>query len=182
MHIDTTNIETFFTNANKTIRSFEKNGSPVMYVTNEWKNPILNLLTGNVCKKGGAGVGPDPRLLRINEKIYRKSKMNALSNRALATDLQAGRVSDIYLMGLFAEHCVKATLIAALKKKFRVTVITDALGAKSDKTLSKCLEFYNRNGATLICPGGSFSFTCLPVWTTGLFLWSHPRNGSRVTR
>ena len=150
LHIDTTNIELFFKNVNHTIRQFETAGQPIFYITNEWSNPLLNWITGNVCKKGGKGVGPDSRLSLVNDKLYRKSLNNALSNRELVRDLQEKQVSGIYLLGLFAEHCVKATLTSALKKNFKVTVIIDALGAKNDKNLRKSLQFYRYKGAALV--------------------------------
>jgi nicotinamidase-related amidase len=150
MHIDITKIDQFFKNVNHTIDLFENSGLPVLYITNEWSNFLLNWVTGNVCKKGGKGVGPDPRLRRVNAKLYRKSTKSALINSQVLKDLQDWKVSEIVLVGLFAEHCVKATLMDALKNDFKVTVITDALGSKNEKNLSRSLEYYRSKGATLV--------------------------------
>jgi nicotinamidase-related amidase len=150
IHMDITNIDQFFKNVNHAIDLFEKSGLPVFYITNEWSNFLLNLLTGNACKKGGKGVGPDLRLLRVNEKIYIKSTKSALQNTQLLKDLQDWKISELVLVGLFAEHCVKATLTDALKNNFKVTVITDALGSKNERNLRRSLKSYRRKRVTLV--------------------------------
>ena len=150
MHIDITHIDQFFKNVNHTIDLFENSGLPVLYITNEWSNILLNWVTGNACKKGGKGVGPDPRLRRVNMKLYRKSTKSALHNAQLFKDLKDWKVSEIFLVGLFAEHCVKATLMDALKNNFKVTVISDALGSKNEKNLRRSLEYYRRKEVTLV--------------------------------
>ena len=150
MHIDVTNIDQFFENVNHTIDSFENEGLPVLYITNEWTNVFLNWVTGNVCKKGGKGVGPDARLRWVDGKLYKKSTRSAFVNTEVLKDLRDWKVSEIVLVGLFAEHCVKATLVDALKNEFKVTVITDALGSKNEKILNRSLEYYDRKGTTLV--------------------------------
>ena len=91
IHIDITNIDQFFRNVNHTIDLFENSGLPVLYITNEWTNFLLNWITGNVCKKGGKGVGPDPRLRRVNMKLYRKSTKSAFINTEVLKDLRDGK-------------------------------------------------------------------------------------------
>ena len=44
-------VSSFIRNLNKSIELFEANNLPVIYIVNEWTDPILNLLTGNVCKR-----------------------------------------------------------------------------------------------------------------------------------
>jgi nicotinamidase-related amidase len=150
IHIDVTNINQFFKNVNHTIDLFEKSGFPVLYITNEWSNLLLNWITGNVCKKGGKGVGLDSRLMRVNMKLYRKSTKSALLNTELLKDLQDWKVSEVFLVGLFAEHCVKATMMDALKEDFRVTVVTDGLGSKNEKNLRQSVEYFRIKKVSLV--------------------------------
>src|SRR6478735_2559139 len=150
LHMDTTNIDRFLRNVNHSIEVFEKSGWPVFYVTNEWTNYLLNWITGNVCKKGGKGVGPDPRLRRVNMKLYRKSTKSALLNTELLKDLQDWKVSEVFLVGLFAEHCVKATMMDALKEDFRVAVVTDGLGSKNEKNLRRSVEYFRSKKVSLV--------------------------------
>ena len=150
IHMDTTNIDRFLRNVNHSIEVFENSGLPVFYITNEWTNYLLNWITGNVCKKGGKGVGPDPRLKRVNMELYRKSVKSAFSNTKLIKDLQDQGVSELYLVGLFAEHCVKGTAADALKNNFKVTVIADALGSKNEKTLRRSLAYFRGKKVNLV--------------------------------
>ncbi len=153
MHIDTTHIDQFFKHVNQTIDLFEHEDWPVLYITNEWSNVVVNWITGNVCKKGGKGVGLDPRLRRVNGKLYTKSARSAFINTKVLKDLRDREVTEIVLLGLFAEHCVKATLLDALKNEFKVTVITDALGSKNEGNLRRSLQYYQRKGAALTTLG-----------------------------
>ena len=150
IHMDTTNIDRFLRNVNHSIEVFENSGWPVFYVTNEWTNYLLNWITGNVCKKGGKGVGPDPRVKRVNMELYRKSVKSAFSNTKLLKDLQDREVSEVFLVGLFAEHCVRGTVIDALKNNFKVTVITDALGSKNEKNLRRSLTYFRDKEVNLV--------------------------------
>jgi Amidases related to nicotinamidase len=63
IHMDPIAVSSFVRNLNKSIEFFEANNLPVIYIVNEWTNPILNLLTGNVCKKGGKGTALIKRLI-----------------------------------------------------------------------------------------------------------------------
>ena len=154
IHIDISNVDQLFQHVNQTIELFEQEGLPVLYITNEWSNVLVNWITGNACKKGGRGVGPDPRLRRVNRKLYRKSAKSAFINTEVLKDLQDWKVSEIVLVGLFAEHCVKATMLDALRNDFRVTIITDALGSKNENNLSRSLQYYQSKGATLVSAEG----------------------------
>src|SRR6185295_19666055 len=69
-HMDPTAISSFMSNLHKSIEFFEENYLPVIYIVNEWTNPVLNLLTRNVCKKGGKGTGIDKRVNRVTGKVY----------------------------------------------------------------------------------------------------------------
>lgn len=150
MCMDITNIDQFFKNVNQTIDIFENSGSPVFYITNEWSNFLLNWVTGNVCKKGAKGVGPDPRLKRVNMELYRKSVKSAFGNAKLLKDLQDRNVSEVFLVGLLAEYCVKATMMDALKNNFKVTVITDALGSKNEANMRRSLTYYHSKKVNLV--------------------------------
>ena len=150
IHIDTLGIDLFFRNLNKTISQFNDNKDLVIYVVNEWTNPFMNWATGNVCKKGSDGVGLDKRLVLVNNKIYSKSKSNALTNKDLLKDLRDNKITDVYIMGLLAEGCVKATVKGLRKEKFNVIVIEDALGSKSIANKIKVIDYLHENGIKTI--------------------------------
>jgi nicotinamidase-related amidase len=150
IHIDTTGIDIFFQNLNKAISKFNDDNDLVIYVVNEWTNPIKNWATGNVCKKGGKGVGLDKRMNLVNNRIYSKSKPNALTNKDLLNYLNENKITEVYVMGLLAEGCVKATAKGLKKEKFNVIVIDDALGSKSNSNKIKVIDYLRKNNIRTI--------------------------------
>ena len=149
-HIDTTGIDLLFDNLNELIVKFNNNKDFVLYVVNEWTNPLLNLVTRNTCKKGGAGVGLDKRLVLVNDTVYSKSKPNSLTNKELLKCLRDNNVETVYVMGLIAEECVKATVKGLIKEQFQVIVVEDALGSKSDRNKNKVIDYLHENAIRTI--------------------------------
>jgi nicotinamidase-related amidase len=84
-------------------------------------------------------------LVLVNDKIYSKSKSNALTNKDLLKYLKDNKVSDVYVMGLLAEGCVKATVKGLIEEKFKVTVVEDALGSKNETNKSKVINYLHKN-------------------------------------
>lgn len=149
-HIDTTGIDLLFDNLNELIVKFNDNNDFVLYVVNEWTNPLLNLITHNTCKKGGAGVGLDKRLVLVNDTVYSKSKPNSLTNKELLKCLRDNNVETVYVMGLIAEECVKATVKGLIKEQFHVIVVEDALGSKSDRNKNRMIGYLHENAIRTI--------------------------------
>jgi nicotinamidase-related amidase len=150
IHIDTTDIDSFLSNLNKSVRTFKSNNLEVIYVVNEWTNPVKNWLTGNVCKKGGEGTCMDKRIELVSDRTFSKSKPDALSDIELLEFLKNKSITDLYIAGLLAEGCVKGTVNGAIEENFRVTVIEDALGSKSMKKKANSITIFKRNGVRII--------------------------------
>jgi len=150
IHMDPMRVSPFIRSLNKSIGYFEENHLPVIYIVNEWTNPVLNLLTGNVCKKGGKGTGIDQRVNRTNGKIYSKSRMSALTNKELALFLKENAISELYITGLLAEACVKGTTMSAIRNNYTAVLIEDAIGSKYTKKKLASLLYCERKGAKII--------------------------------
>jgi nicotinamidase-related amidase len=150
MHIDTSGIQTFFKHVNDAIITCKNRGDEVIYIVNEWTNPFENLFTGNVCKKGGHGVGLDHRLLKVNDHIYAKSHPSSLSNKDLLKLIRNSYINEITVVGLMAEGCVKATAKDLKSKKFNVIEVEDALGSQSEVKKNKAIRFLHDNNIKTI--------------------------------
>jgi nicotinamidase/pyrazinamidase len=150
MHIDMAVKDSFLYNVNNSIDTFHARGLPVLYVVNEMTNPIANWFTGNVCKKGAKGTGIDKEVILVNDKIYVKSKGNALTNDELLHYLKDNSITELYITGLFAEACIKGTLKGGIHHNFKITVIEDAVGSRSKKNKTKSVEYYKKKEATVI--------------------------------
>src|SRR5882724_4325099 len=97
MHMEKDSINFFLANVNRSIDDFRTKGLPVLYTVNEWTNPILNMFTGNVCKKGGKGTGIDKRVRIASDNIYTKSRMSAFTNNELFTYLKNNSITELYI-------------------------------------------------------------------------------------
>jgi len=150
MHMDSAAIPGFLYNLNRAIHYFEENHLPVIYTVNEWTNPVLNMLTGNVCKKGRKGTGIDKRVCLANDRVYHKSKTSAFSNKDLAGKLREYAVTDLYVTGLFAEYCVKGTAKTAVKNDYKVFILEDAIGSKSNAKKLKAVNYCKSIGSTIL--------------------------------
>jgi len=150
IHMDPSAISSFIRNLNRSIGFFEANFLPVMYVVNEWTNPMLNLVTGNVCKKGGKGTGIDKRVNRVNGMVYSKSRMSALTSKELSLFLKENSISEVYITGLLAEACIKETTMNAIKNNYNAVIIEDAIGSKNTKKKLASLLYCERKGAIII--------------------------------
>lgn len=158
LHMDSTAVSPFIESLNKSIKFFEVNEMPVIYTVNEWTNPILNFLTGNVCKKGTAGAGISKSVDRVNDKVYKKSKNSVFSNKEFLHYLKESNISELYITGLFAEACVKGTAKGAIRNNYKVIIIEDAVGSKSSRRKSKSLGYCQREGATIINTNQLFAY------------------------
>ncbi|AYB34588.1 isochorismatase family cysteine hydrolase [Chryseolinea soli] len=137
-------------NVNRLIQLFLKTNHPIIYTVNEWTNPILNALTGNVCKKGSPGVGIDKQINVVSDRIYYKSKMNALSDKNLVAFLHQQNIEELYITGLFAEACVKSTARSAVRHGFTTVVVEDAVGSKSVEHKLRWIKYCQKKGATIM--------------------------------
>jgi nicotinamidase-related amidase len=150
LHVEKSAVPSLLESLNRSIAAFRESNYPVIYTINEWTNPILNFLTGNVCKKGSKGTGIDTRVTIVGDKIYHKSRSNALSIREILQFLKAEGIVELYISGIFAEHCVKGTQVGATKHKFKTIIIEDAVASGSVKNKLKAIKYCESNGARLI--------------------------------
>ncbi len=110
----------------------------------------------NFFRKGAAVVGTpgaelDPRLDHTDGiRVIRKTRSSAFTNPELQCYLQANRVTELYVLGVFAEGCVRATVRHARQLGYPVTVITDAIATNARWKLRFALCAMRRGGARLV--------------------------------
>jgi nicotinamidase-related amidase len=150
MHIDVNTIPGVIKKVNDMVIDFERRKMPVFYVVNEFTNPLMNLITRNVCKKGAQGTGLHPLLKRVNQDLYHKSANDAFTNQRLLEELKNSGVTEVCVVGVFAEHCVKATVASAIRHNFRVSVIAGGVGGRSERSREKALKVCLKKGAQII--------------------------------
>jgi nicotinamidase-related amidase len=110
----------------------------------------------NFVRKGAAIVGTpgadlDPRVGPTDQiPVFRKARSSAFTNPDLERYLQAQGVQELYVLGVFAEGCVRATVRDARRRGYPVTVIVDAIATNARWKLHVALWAMRRAGATLV--------------------------------
>lgn len=120
---------------------------------------VANFFRHGAAISGTAGAELDPRLLRSgSELVVTKASANAFSNPELQRHLDLHGVKKIYVLGVFAEGCVRATVVDAVKRGYSVVVIADAVASNAAWKKRFALWAMARAGAEilpgLVSPGG----------------------------
>ena len=111
---------------------------------------------GNFFRKGAAIAGTpgaelDPRVCPTGSvKLISKSCPSAFSNPELQSYLQAQGVKELYVVGVFAEGCVRATVLDARRRGYKVNVIADAVASNARWKKRFALWAMSRSGANIL--------------------------------
>ena len=112
---------------------------------------IANFFRRGAAVAGTPGSELDPRLCNSSQvKVISKSSPSAFTNPELESYLQARGVTEIYVMGVFAEGCVRATVLEARRRGYKVKVVTDAIATNATWKKQFALWAMKRCGATLL--------------------------------
>jgi len=63
--------------------------------------------------------------------VFAKQRGSAFSNQALGAYLREREIRRLYVLGVFAEGCVRATVLDALRLGFEVFVIENAIATNA---------------------------------------------------
>ncbi len=136
---------------NEIVEAAGRQGIIVVYLTNEFrKNSIINRMTDRAMEEGSEGAKIDERVAIVGANRFVKNKMDAFSSRFFEEFLIGNEVDHLYFTGIDAEDCVDKTFKGALNRKYKVTVIGDAVATKSDEALRKKLEDFRMAGAEVM--------------------------------
>ncbi len=138
-------------NNNRIFESKKAAGLQVIYIRQVFADDFMvKLFTGGKMQKGTTGAQISRELKVISKNIFTKHISDAFSNPKLDAFLIAHKVNHLYITGLDAEACVDKTLKAALNRKYKVTVIKDAVATKSDERRDKKIMEFSELGAEII--------------------------------
>lgn len=117
--------------------------------------PVTDRL-GNFFRRGAAVVGTrgaslDARILCYEDvKVIAKEKPSAFSNPELDTFLRTNGITDLYVIGVFAEGCVRSTVLDARRRGYGVHVVADAVASNASWKKRFALWAMKRAGADII--------------------------------
>jgi nicotinamidase-related amidase len=143
------NSEILLQNINQVIDTFQTRNLPVVYVRSEITNPLINLIN-SAYAKGSPGAKFDKRLKIVSELEVVKKVKDSFRDTPLDSMLVAGKISELYIVGLDAAECVNATAEAAQNRGYRVTIVEEAVISKSKAETDSMLKVFKGRGARLI--------------------------------
>jgi nicotinamidase-related amidase len=137
--------------ANTVIDRAVAQGVPVAYVLNEFPRSawLLNFLRHGAALVGSPGAELDPRVHVAGEARFPKHRTDAFTNPGLDAFFRDRGVTRLVTLGVFAPHCVRGTVAGALERGYQVTVVSDGVGAATDRARDKALERMKGDGATI---------------------------------
>lgn len=120
---------------------------------------LANFFRKGAAIVGSAGAELDGRLERSgSEAVITKASPSAFSNPELEGYLRSHGIQDIYVLGVFAEGCVRSTAVDAVKHGYTVHVIADAVASNAAWKKAFALWAMARAGAqilpSVVAPGG----------------------------
>jgi nicotinamidase-related amidase len=109
---------------------------------------IANLFRKNAALVGSPGADIDERILMPESTVvFEKIESSAFSNPEVTAFLKNRNIKDLFILGVFAEGCVRATVLDAIKIGFNVCVIENAVATNAPWKKQFALWVMNRAGA-----------------------------------
>ncbi|MEI8393843.1 MAG: cysteine hydrolase [Rhodospirillaceae bacterium] len=152
MPVDTSQVSGLLKATNRLLVRVNEKRWPIIYVVSEfspWDYPA-NLFRNHAAIRGNPGAEIDRRVVKVQGERFSKSKENAFSNPELTAYLISQGVSDVVLIGAFAEGCVWRTAKGALREGFEPMIVSDAVASGSDRRRTSALEKMNRYGLSIV--------------------------------
>ncbi|MBN1364005.1 MAG: cysteine hydrolase [Syntrophaceae bacterium] len=151
----------FIARVNNVIENANKKNILILYIKQEfdglWGKTLSWAVFGGSDIKGSPGAEVDRRVTMLSNHQFSKPWGDSFHNPKLDEFLTAHQVNELYLAGLDPEVCVYATARGALNRRYKVSVVTDAILSWRDgicvwtkNTNESIFEKYRRDGIKLI--------------------------------
>ena len=124
-------------NINATVDWAVSNGMHVVYIKHN------NITDGTrTFKPDSKGAELVPELKVVSDKIFVKTKSNALTSEPFATFIKENNITEFYITGADATACVKSTCFNMTKAGYTVHVFSDCVTSYDLKKIPKMLAYY----------------------------------------
>jgi nicotinamidase-related amidase len=112
---------------------------------------LANFFRHGVAIAGSIGAQLDDRVLAgPSVRVFPKQRSSAFTNPELDAYLRCNGIRQLYVFGVFAEGCVRATAPDAMRHGYRVVVPIDAIGSNSVMKRRFAQWAMRRAGVTLV--------------------------------
>ena len=97
-------------------------------------------------KPGSKGEELVSEMKVVSDKIFVKTKSNALTSEAFSAFIAANDINEFYVAGADATACVKSTCFNMTKAGYTVHVLSDCITSYDLKKLLEMLAYYASKG------------------------------------
>lgn len=112
---------------------------------------VANLFRRGAAVVGSAGAAIDPRILGAEDVVtFPKQQASAFTNPELEPYLRREGVDRVWVVGVFAEACVRATALDARRRGFEVTVAAAAMATDAAWKARLAAWALKRGGVTVV--------------------------------
>jgi biuret amidohydrolase len=122
---------------------------PVIYTMDQYSpfEAVGNISRNHSAMRYEGGSALDPRVDNYAGVYFTKGNPSAFSNSAFESQLEGLDCGSLVLAGVHADSSVIATAKNAIARGYKVTVISDAVGAASDERRDAALDQLKSAGA-----------------------------------
>ena len=111
-------------------------GMPVLEVSHSFVDPFekfaIKLLAGGAGLEGSDGLKRDEALTFQANAQFRKHEGDSFTSEMFRRFLEEHKIGHLYLTGQDANACINATAKGALRRKYKVTLLDDAILARNE--------------------------------------------------
>jgi nicotinamidase-related amidase len=123
-----------------------------VYILHEFKetNPIIKFITKGALRHGDDGSLMDKRIKVEGNNFFIKHISDSFSNKDLNDFLVKNKINHLYIAGADAEYCVDKTIKGALNRKYKISVIKDAIVTKTDEGRNNKIQDFSCLGVEIL--------------------------------
>ena len=140
----TKNYKEIIETVNRAIDWAAANNMYVVYIQHN------NLSAGTrTFKSGTRGAELVPELKIVSDRIFTKTKSNALTSEEFAAFIRTHNITEFFIAGADATACIKSTCYNMAKAGYTVHALSDCITSYDKKKLNEMLEYYASKGCTV---------------------------------
>ena len=140
----TKNYKEIIETVNRAIDWAATNNMYVVYIQHN------NLSAGTrTFKSGTRGAEFVPELKIVSDRIFTKTKSNALTSEEFAAFIRTHNITEFFIAGADATACIKSTCYNMSKAGYTVHVLSDCITSYDKNKLSEMFEYYASKGCTV---------------------------------
>lgn len=133
-------------NINTATKYAEEQGIDIIYIRQEYSNPLDLLLFGGKYKENSKGASLSSQLQVRSDHIFHKERSDSFSQKTFENYLIDKGINTLYIVGADASACVYKTSLGGVNRGYHVTILSDCIFSMNDTILGKMIKKYKEAG------------------------------------